>query len=51
MRPAPRNAALAAARAMLRHSELSAREIAEEALRIAAEICVFTNDHLTIEEI
>jgi len=45
------NAALAAARALLRHSELSAREIAEEALNIAAEICVFTNDRLTIEEI
>ena len=45
------NAALAAARALLRHSELSARDIAEESLRIAAEICVFTNDHLTIEEI
>lgn len=45
------NAALAAARALLRHSDLSAREIAEESLGIAAEICVFTNDRLTIEEI
>jgi len=45
------NSALAAARALLRHTEFSAREIAEESLHIAAEICVFTNDHLTIEEI
>ncbi len=45
------NSALAAARALLRHTEFSAREIAEKSLRIAAEICVFTNDHLTIEEI
>ena len=45
------NAALAAARALLRHTEMSAREITEEALRIASEICVFTNDRLTIEEI
>lgn len=45
------NAALAAARALLKHTELSAREIAEEALGIAAEICVFTNDRLTIEEL
>jgi len=43
--------ALAAARAMLRHAPaLSAREIVEEGLRIAAEICIYTNDHLTIEE-
>ena len=45
------NAALAAARALLQHTELSAREITEEALRIASEICVFTNDRLTIEEL
>ena len=45
------NAALAAARALLRHTELSAREIVEEAMRIASEICVYTNDRLTIEEI
>lgn len=43
--------ALAAARALLEHSELSAREIAEQAMRIAAEICVYTNDHLSFEEI
>ena len=43
--------ALAAGRALLRHSSLSAREIAEQALRIAAEICIYTNDELTIEEL
>jgi ATP-dependent HslUV protease subunit HslV len=43
--------AQAAAKALARHSALSARAIAEEALRIAAEICVYTNDHLTIEEL
>lgn len=43
--------ALAAARALLRHTELSAVEIAREAMTVAAEICVFTNDRLTLEEI
>ena len=41
--------ALAAARALSRHTELSAREIAEEALRVAAEICIYTNDSIKIE--
>ena len=43
--------ALAAGRALLRHSSLSAREIAEQAMRIAAEICIYTNTNLTIEEL
>jgi ATP-dependent HslUV protease subunit HslV len=43
--------ALAAARALMRHSELDAREIAVESLKIAADICVFTNHNLTVEEI
>lgn len=43
--------ALAAARALARNTELSAREICERSLLIAAEICVFTNDNLTVEEI
>lgn len=43
--------ALAAARALLRHTELGAREVAEQALLIAAEICVYTNKELTIEEL
>jgi len=41
--------ALAAARALLRHSTLGAEEIAREALRLASEICVFTNDQATVE--
>lgn len=44
------NYALAAARALVRRTELSAREIAEEALRIAASICVFTNDNIVVED-
>jgi ATP-dependent HslUV protease subunit HslV len=45
------NYALAAARALLRHTKLSATEITREAMRVAAEICVFTNDRLTVEEL
>jgi len=41
--------ALAAARALCAHSALDAPAIAEQALRIAAEICVYTNDHITVE--
>jgi len=43
--------ALAAARAMLLHTELSALEIAREALRIASGICIYTNENVTAEEI
>jgi ATP-dependent HslUV protease subunit HslV len=43
--------ALAAARAMLLHTDKSAEEIAREALRIASEICVFTNDKVVVETI
>jgi ATP-dependent HslUV protease, peptidase subunit HslV len=43
--------ALAAARAMVRHSNLTATEIAKEALRIASEICIYTNDNITVEEL
>jgi len=43
--------ALAAARALIKHTDLSAREIAEDALRIAGEICVFTNSDIVVEEI
>jgi ATP-dependent HslUV protease subunit HslV len=43
--------ALAAARALLAHSQLPARAIAEEAMRLAAEICIYTNAHLTFEEL
>jgi len=43
--------AMAAARALARHSPLSAREIAQEAMAIAADICIYTNPNLTIEEL
>src|SRR5262245_1828974 len=43
--------AQAAAKALIRHSALDAKAIAEEAMKIAAEICVYTNTHLTIEEL
>lgn len=43
--------ALAAARALARRTSLSAAEIAREALLIASEICVYTNDHITVEEL
>src|SRR5579871_4607117 len=43
--------ALAAARALLEGSQLSAREIVERALNIAADLCIYTNRNLTIEEL
>ena len=43
--------ALAAARALARHSSLDARQIAEEAMRLASDICIYTNPNLTIEEL
>ncbi len=43
--------ALAAARALVAHSELPLRRIAEEALHIAASICIYTNDQLVVEEL
>lgn len=43
--------ALSAARALMKHTELSAREIAEEALRITAEICIYTNGEIVVEEL
>lgn len=43
--------ALAAARALARHSSLDARQIAEEAMRVTAEICIYTNPTLTVEEL
>lgn len=41
--------ALAAARALVDHSALDAREIAERSLKIAADICIYTNDRITVE--
>lgn len=43
--------ATAAARALLENTDMSAREIAEKAMKIAGEICIYTNDHVTIEEL
>ena len=43
--------AQAAAKALVRHSSLDARRIAEEAMKVAAEICVYTNTSLSIEEL
>ena len=43
--------ALAAARALLAHSTLDARQVAEEAMRLAADICIYTNANITIEEL
>ena len=43
--------ALAAARALVAHSSLSATEIAREAMNIAADICVYTNHQVTVEEL
>ncbi len=43
------NFALAAARALLRHGNLDARTIAAESMKIAGEICVYTNDQVTLE--
>lgn len=45
------NFALAAAKALYYNTELSAKEIAEKSLQIAASICVYTNNNITVEEI
>jgi len=43
--------AQAAARALVKHSNLSATEIAKESMKIASDICIYTNDRITLEEI
>ena len=43
--------ALASARALIKHTDLAAKEIAEESLKIAGEICIYTNSDIIIEEI
>ena len=43
--------ALAAARALMKHTDLSAREIAVEALRISGEICIYSNQNVVVEEL
>ena len=43
--------ALSAARALARHTKLSAKEIAQEAMKIASEVCIYTNENILIEEL
>jgi ATP-dependent HslUV protease, peptidase subunit HslV len=43
--------ALASARALMKHTELSAKEIAVESLKIASEICIYTNPEIIVEEL
>ena len=43
--------AIAAARALMENSQLSAREVAEKSMKIAADICIYTNHNITIEEL
>ena len=43
--------ALASARSLLKHTDMDAEEIAREALSVASEICVFTNDNIQVEVI
>ena len=43
--------AQAAAQALSEHTELSAHQIAEEAMKIAGKMCIYTNDKVTIEEL
>jgi ATP-dependent HslUV protease subunit HslV len=43
--------ALAAARALMKHTDMTAAQIAEEALRIASAICIYTNDNITVESL
>jgi ATP-dependent HslUV protease, peptidase subunit HslV len=43
--------AIAAARALIRHTDLSARDVVQEAMKIASEICIYTNSEILIEEL
>lgn len=43
--------ALSAARALLLHTELDARRVAEEALKIAGDVCIYTNQNIVVEEL
>jgi len=45
------NYALASARSLIKYSDLSATEIVRESLKIAAQICVYTNDNIIVEEL
>src|SRR6202011_3870171 len=43
--------ALSAARALAKHTKLGAKDVAQEAMRIASEICIYTNENFTVEEL
>ena len=43
--------ALSAARALLKHTKLGAKDLALEAMRIASEVCIYTNANFTVEEL
>ena len=43
--------ALAAARSLMKHTSLTAKDIVMESLKIAADICIYTNDHIIVEEV
>lgn len=43
--------ALAAARSLIRHTELSAKELVQEAMKISAEICIYSNENITVKEL
>ena len=43
--------ALSAAKALIKYSDLSAREIATEAIKIASQVCIYTNDTIILEEL
>lgn len=45
------NYALAAARALAKNTKMTSRDIVEESIKIASEICIFTNSHITVEEV
>ena len=49
--PAMRRLFSAISRALMENTNLGAREIAEKAMQIAGEICIYTNHHVTIEEL
>jgi len=43
--------ALAAARALAKHTQLTAKEIVQEAMQLAGDICIFTNQQILVEEL
>ena len=45
------NFALSAARALVRCTDMEPKDIVREAMKVASEICVYTNDHITVEEV